>query len=63
VFKKDGNELEWVVDLDPRLEQQPVQAAPRGLPRGVPRQRKRQAAFSVVKDITVTGGRASTIDL
>jgi Ca-activated chloride channel family protein len=63
VFKKDGNALEWVVDLDPRLEQNQFKLLP-GEYRVVYRANdKHQAAFSVVKDITVTGGRASRIDL
>jgi len=63
VFKRNGNELEWVVDLDPRLERNQFKLLP-GDYRVVQRPADaRETAFSVVKDFTIASGRALNIEL
>lgn len=63
IFQKKGNELVWVVDLDPRTARNQFKLLPGDYRVIFRRASAHQAAFSVVKDITVTGGRTATMDL
>ncbi len=63
IFVKRGNELEWVADLDPRQPRNQFKLQP-GEYRVIYRPGEaRETAFTVVKDFTITGGRALNIDL
>lgn len=62
IFQKKGNELLWVVDLDLRQARNQFKLLPGDYRLIFRRASARQAAFSVVKDITITGGRTITIE-
>lgn len=63
IFKKNGNELEWVVDLDRRLDRNQFKLLPGDYRVIYRRGDARETAFSVVKDCTVVSGRANNIEL
>ena len=63
IFQKKGNELVWVVDLDPRVPRNQFKLQPGDYrvifrPGGA-----RETAFSVVKDVSIAGGRAVHVEL
>jgi len=63
IFQKKGNELLWVVDLDPRLARNQFRLLPGDYrviyrPAGT-----RETAFSVVKDVSIASGRAIHVEL
>lgn len=63
IYLKKGNELEWVVDLDPRQPRNQFKLQP-GDYRVIQRPADaRETAFSVVKDFTIIGGRALNVEL
>ncbi|MCB0759791.1 MAG: hypothetical protein KDC01_15140, partial [Flavobacteriales bacterium] len=63
IFQAVGNELVWVVDLDRRLARNQFKLLP-GNYRVVYRPGgAKETAFSIVKDVTVTSGRAINIEL
>lgn len=63
IFVKKGNELEWVVDLDPRLDRHQFRLQP-GDYRVIYRPGEaRQTAFSVTKDFSIISGQALNIEL
>ena len=63
MFLKKGNELEWVVDLDRRMERNQFKLLPGEYRVVYRRGDARETAFSVVKDFTITSGRAINIEL
>ncbi|MBS1938670.1 MAG: VWA domain-containing protein [Bacteroidetes bacterium] len=63
VFLKKGNELEWVVDLDRRMDRNQFKLLPGEYRVVYRRGDARETAFSVVKDFTITSGRAINIEL
>jgi Ca-activated chloride channel family protein len=63
IFLKKGNELEWVCDLDARLERNQFKLLPGDYRVVYRRASGHQTAFSVVKDFTITSGRAVSIEL
>lgn len=63
VFQKKGQELIWVVDLDPRQPRNQFKLLP-GDYRVIYRPAEaKETAFSVTKDFTILGGRAISLDL
>lgn len=63
IFKKNGNELEWVVDLDRKIGQNQFKLLPGEYRVIYRRGEARETAFSVVKDCTIISGRAINIEL
>ncbi|MBS1548123.1 MAG: VWA domain-containing protein [Bacteroidetes bacterium] len=63
IFKKNGNELEWVVDLDTRLDHNQFKLLPGDYRVIYRRMDARETAFSIVKDFTVASGRAVSVEL
>jgi Ca-activated chloride channel family protein len=63
IFVKNGNALEWVVDLDARVSHNQFRLLP-GEYRVIFRPADaRQTAFSIVKDFSVVSGRAVNVEL
>ncbi|HMN06862.1 MAG TPA: VWA domain-containing protein [Flavobacteriales bacterium] len=63
IYLKKGNELEWVVDLDPRQPRNQFKLQPGDYCVIQRPAESRETAFSVVKDFTIIGGRAINVEL
>ncbi|MBP9080733.1 MAG: hypothetical protein KBF80_10820, partial [Flavobacteriales bacterium] len=63
IFQQKGNELAWVVDLDPRLPRNQFKLLPGDYRVIYRRGSARETVFSVTKDFSIVGGRTLNLDL
>ncbi|MCC6839320.1 MAG: VWA domain-containing protein [Flavobacteriales bacterium] len=63
IFLKKGNELLWVVDLDPRISKNQFKLLPGDYRVIYRRNSARETVFTVIKDFTVASGRAVSVEL
>ena len=63
IFQKDGNELKWVVDLDPRLRATSSACYPATTRWSTAPTARTRPSFSIEKDFTITGGQSTTVNL
>lgn len=60
---KDGQELRWVVDLDPTAARHQFRLQPGQYKVVYRSDSARQTIYTIEKDFTITGGQSTTVNL
>lgn len=63
IFVKDGQELRWVVDLDPTAARHQFRLQPGQYKVVYRSDSARQTIYTIEKDFTITGGQSTTVNL